>query len=213
MQAFFESMPGIVLTVLIAFVALLVGVGYFHAKERKRNSVKILVFSAVAIALGTALSMVSIVKIPQGGSLTLFSMFIVSMIGYFFGPVQGILCGIAYGMLQLAIGPYVVHPAQLLLDYPIAFGMLGLSGFFHKRSDGLIPGYIVGVFGRLVCSVLSGVIFFAEYAEGTGLSPFAYSLAYNLAYMGGEAMLTCVLLILPPVRNAIGYIRRFVLSE
>ena len=73
------------------------------------------------------------------------------MIGYFFGPVQGILCGIAYGMLQLAIGPYVVHPAQLLLDYPIAFGMLGLSGFFHKRSDGLIPGYIVGVFGRLVC--------------------------------------------------------------
>ena len=133
-------MPGIVLTVLIAFVALLVGVGYFHAKERKRNSVKILVFSAVAIALGTALSMVSIVKMPQGGSLTLFSMFIVSMIGYFFGPVQGILCGIAYGMLQLAIGPYVVHPAQLLLDYPIAFGMLGLSGFFHKRSDGLIPG-------------------------------------------------------------------------
>ena len=171
MQAFFESMPGIVLTVLIAFVALLVGVGYFHAKERKRNSVKILVFSAVAIALGTALSMVSIVKMPQGGSLTLFSMFIVSMIGYFFGPVQGILCGIAYGMLQLAIGPYVVHPAQLLLDYPIAFGMLGLSGFFHKRSDGLIPGYIVGVFGRLVCSVLSGVIFFAEYAEGNGLVP------------------------------------------
>ena len=136
MQAFFESMPGIVLTVLIAFVALLVGVGYFHAKEKKRNSVKILVFSAVAIALGTALSMVSIVKMPQGGSLTLFSMFIVSMIGYFFGPVQGILCGIAYGMLQLAIGPYVVHPAQLLLDYPIAFGMLGLSGFFHKRAMG-----------------------------------------------------------------------------
>ena len=58
MQAFFESMPGIVLTVLIAFVALLVGVGYFHAKEKKRNSVKVLVFSAVAIALGTALSMV-----------------------------------------------------------------------------------------------------------------------------------------------------------
>ena len=125
-------MPGIVLTVLIAFVALLVGVGYFHAKEKKRNSVKVLVFSAVAIALGTALSMVSIVKMPQGGSLTLFSMFVVSMIGYFFGPVQGILCGIAYGMLQLAIGPYVVHPAQLLLDYPIAFGMLGLSGLDRK---------------------------------------------------------------------------------
>ena len=136
MQAFFESMPGIVLTVLIAFVALLVGVGYFHAKEKKRNSVKVLVFSAVAIALGTALSMVSIVKMPQGGSLTLFSMFVVSMIGYFFGPVQGILCGIAYGMLQLAIGPYVVHPAQLLLDYPIAFGMLGLSGFSTREAMG-----------------------------------------------------------------------------
>ena len=116
---------------------------------------------------------------------------------------------IACVLLYMGIG----KGFEPLLLVPIAFGMLGLSGFFHKRSDGLIPGYIVGVFGRLVCSVLSGVIFFAEYAEGTGLSPFAYSLAYNLAYMGGEAMLTCVLLILPPVRNAIGYIRRFVLSE
>ena len=122
---------------------------------------------------------------------------------------QLVMIGISCVLIYLAIAKQY----EPLLLLPIAFGMLGLSGFFHKRSDGLIPGYIVGVFGRLVCSVLSGVIFFAEYAEGTGLSPFAYSLAYNLAYMGGEAMLTCVLLILPPVRNAIGYIRRFVLSE
>ncbi|MBQ7916825.1 MAG: energy-coupled thiamine transporter ThiT [Firmicutes bacterium] len=205
MQEFFEAWYGQLVTAAVALVLILVGVGFVIGKNRKQGT-KMLVYSAMAVAVATVLSFLKIVEMPQGGSITLFSMFAITLIGYFYGPAQGILCGMAYGLIQLVTGPYVIHPAQLLMDYPLAFGMLGLAGFLNKRPDGLLAGYVLGVFGRLIMSVLSGVIFFAEYAGD--MDPFLYSVGYNIAYLGGEALLTAVVfMVIPSVKKAVERIK------
>ena len=137
-----------------------------------KNKTKQLVFSAMAIALATVISVViKLPSLPNGGSTTLFSMLIVCLIGYWYGPVTGLIGAFAYGILQFITGPYVVHPAQVLLDYPLAFAALGLSGFFHNKKNGLITGFLVGAAGRFFFHMVSGLIFYTTYVDSfSGLS-------------------------------------------
>ena len=89
-------------------------------------------------------------------------------------------------MLQYILGPWFVSVPQVLLDYPIAFAMTALAGLFRHMKDervGLSLGVIVACIGRFVAAVASGVLFFAEYAEGSGMSPMVYSISYNGSYM------------------------------
>lgn len=212
MQAFFESMMGKGIMGLIAVVVLLVAVGIGQGK--KQFNTKVLVYSAVAIALATALSMLKI-KLPfliNGGSITLFSMLIMVLIGYWFGPVQGILSAVVYGIIQLILEPYVVHPLQLIFDYFLAFGMLGLSGFFRKGKYSLIIGYVVAVLGRYVFAILSGVIFFGSYAP-EGSNVILYSIGYNASYIFPEMIMTLVLISIPSVRSAITQVGRNAISR
>ena len=172
---------------------------------------KQLVFCAMSIALGTVLSEIKIIDFPWGGSATLLSMLVICLPGYFFGLGAGLLTGVAYGVLQLLVDPYVLFPMQLVMDYLLAFGALGLSGLFANAKKGLLKGYIAGILGRYVFAVLSGWIFFAEYAwEGWPVLP--YSLVYNGIYIFAEAVITLVILALPPVQKAIGTVKKMTLS-
>lgn len=164
------------------------------------KSTKKLVFSALGIALAFVTSYIKLWEMPMGGSITLLSMLFICLIGYWFGAGYGIITGVAYGMLQFIVDPYMLSIPQMLLDYPLAFGALGLSGFFPKRKYGLQIGYVVGVFGRFLCSTLSGVLFFADYAP-EGLNPWAYSAAYQGSYLGVEMVLTFVVISIPAVSN------------
>lgn len=174
------------------------------------SKTKQLVFSAMAIALATVIAtVIKLPSLPNGGSVTLFSMLIVCMVGYWYGPVTGIIAAVAYGILQFITGPYVVHPAQVLLDYPLAFGALGLSGFFCKKKNGLILGYLTGVFGRFVFHMISALIFYTAYVDtlqGNAAAIWASTL-YNLSYLLPEAILTLILLALPPVRSMFGKLK------
>ena len=124
---------------------------------------KQIVFSAMAIALATVISVaIKLPSLPNGGSTTLFSMLIVCLIGYWYGPKVSLIAAIAYGILQFIVGPYVVHPLQVLLDYPLAFGALGLSGFFSGSKNGLMKGFLVGATGRFIVHCISGVIFYTN---------------------------------------------------
>ena len=172
---------------------------------------KQLVFSAAAIALATVISVViKLPSLPNGGSVTLFSMLVITLIGYWYGPATGLLAAFAYGILQFITGPYVVHPVQVLLDYPLAFGALGLAGFFSKKKNGLLIGYLVGVLGRLTCHESSGLIFYTTYVgDFTGNAAAIWaSVVYNLSYIVPEAVLTVILLLLPPVKKAIDKVTR-----
>ena len=121
------------------------------------------------------------------------------------------MTGVAYGILQLLLDPYVLYPMQLVVDYILAFGALGLSGLFSNAKFGLIKGYIAGVLGRYVFAVISGWIFFGSYAwEGWGALP--YSLVYNAIYIFAEAAITIILLAIPAVRNGMARIKSMAVS-
>ena len=174
----------------------------------KPNTTKKLVFSAAAIALATVISVViKLPSLPNGGSVTLFSMLCICLVGYWYGLKTGLTAAVAYGILQFITGPYVVHPAQVLLDYPLAFGALGLSGLFSNAKNGLVKGYIAGVLGRYFFAFLSGMIFFGAYAADYGMSAPVYSLVYNGIYLSVEAVLTLIILYLPPVKKVMGQLK------
>jgi len=174
------------------------------------NNTKKLVFSAAAIALATVISVViKLPSLPNGGSITLFSMLCICLIGHWYGLKTGLIAAFAYGILQFITGPYVVHPAQVLLDYPLAFGALGLSGIFCNSKNGLIKGYIVGVLGRFFFHMVSGLIFYTAYVDtlqGNVAAVWASTL-YNMSYIFPEAILTIVLLSVPAVKGGLERIK------
>lgn len=165
-----------------------------------------LVFSAMGIALAMVTSYIKVWEMPMGGSVTLLSMLFICLIGYWFGPRYGLITGIAYGILQFVVDPYMVSLPQALFDYPLAFGALGLSGFFSDKKYGLQTGYVAGVLGRFVFSTLSGVIFFASYAP-EGMNPWVYSSLYQGTYLGAEGIVTLIILSIPPVSKALASVK------
>ena len=171
-----------------------------------KNTTKKLVYSALGIALALVTSYIKLWEMPMGGSVTLLSMLFVCLIGYWFGLKYGLITGIAFGLLQFIIDPYMLSIPQVILDYPLAFGALGLSGLFCNKKFGLQIGYVIGVFGRFVCSTLSGVIFFADYAP-EGMNPWVYSIAYQGSYIGAELVLTLIIISIPPVANALSLVK------
>lgn len=201
---YFElTTAGYVVLILLMLGVLLLGCVISNPSGQKKIGTKPLVFSAMAVALAMVTSMIKIVDMPMGGSVTLCSMLFICLIGYLFGLRTGLTAAIAYGVLQLIIDPYIITIPQMLTDYIFAFGALGLSGVFSNKKHGLISGYLLGVLGRYFFAFLSGMIFFGSYASSYGMTAFTYSLVYNGAYIGLEALITVVLLLLPPVSKGL----------
>lgn len=195
---------------VILFIVVLVSLAiFFRAKETHstKTNTKQLVFSALAMALAIVTSYMKIAHLPMGGSITLFSMLFITLIGYWYGSKAGLITALAYGLLQFILEPVFYSIPQMIVDYPLAFGALGLSGIFSGKKNGLVLGYITGVIGRYFFSVLSGILFFAHYApEGT--PALLYSLGYNASYIFPEAVITILLLALSPVVSAMSLVKK-----
>ena len=204
---------GFTVLVIAMIAVLLIGCAIFGGK--KKFSTRQLAFSAMAIALAFATSFLKIIHMPMGGSVTLFSMLFIVLIGYWYGLGAGLTAATAYGILQLVIDPYIISVPQMLVDYVFAFGALGLSGIFSKSKFkyNLVLCYISGVLGRYFFAFLSGWIFFATYTPEFFNSAVVYSLAYNGAYLGLEALITLILLALPPVNKALAYVKTLAVKE
>ena len=147
------------------------------------------------VALSGALYLVKIFTLPEGGSVTLASMVPVFVLALRRGPKIGILGGVLFGLIALVedatlLGIQPVGPAQAFLDYPLAFGLLGLAGFF-KRSP--LLGVGVGVVARFCSHFVSGVLFFATYAGGTNV--YEYSALYNGSFLLAEFAITAVIMV------------------
>jgi thiamine transporter len=145
------------------------------------RDVRVLTEAALAIALAFVLGLIKVFQMPMGGSISL-EMIPLILLALRQGPLVGIVAGAAYGLLDLAIEPVILHPVQVLLDYPLAFGALGLAGLFQPTVRGAIVGTVVAVLARFLCHFISGVIFFASYAP-EGWNVYIYSAAYNAAYL------------------------------
>lgn len=190
--------------VFLMIAVLLIGcfIGNSSSKKKRFNT-RQLVFSAAAMALAVVTSMIKLFDMPFGGSVTLCSMLFICLIGYWYGLGGGLMAAVAYGFLQLIIDPYIISIPQMLTDYILAFGALGLSGIFADKRHGLIRGYLLGIFGRFVFSFLSGMIFFGSYGADYGMSAPLYSFLYNGSYIAAEGAVTVAVLLLPPVAKGL----------
>lgn len=157
-----------------------------------------LVSASLCIALGFILSNLKFYQMPQGGSITPASMLPVMLFAWAFGPIPGIAAGVVYGALQLLQDFYVVHPAQLLLDYIFAFTALGLAGYFRKN---LLLGVLVAGLTRFLFHFLSGLVFFGSFAPA-GQSVFAYSLIYNASVVLPDTAICLIIAAIPGFRRS-----------
>ncbi len=171
---------------------------------------------AIAVALAAALGLVKLFVMPQGGSVSL-EMLPILFIAVRRGLVPALTVGVVYGFVQLLLpGAFLVQPFQVALDYPLAFGALGLAALVPVPSSPARPAWratrrppgatlpfvallcgavAVGVGARFVCHFLSGIIFFGSYAPA-GQPVWLYSATYNLLYLVPEAIISAVLLAL-----------------
>jgi thiamine transporter len=150
-----------------------------------RFTTRVLAEVAVLVALSTVLFYFKLYTFPQGGEVTFGSMTPILLLSLRRGVKAGVIAGVVFSFIVLALEPFVYYPAQFFLDYPLAFGALGLAGLFKGRGGvGAVAGVAVGIGGRFVCHFLSGVIFFANYAAEYGYSnAYIYSAVYNASYL------------------------------
>jgi len=151
---------------------------------------KIMAEIVVVVALSYALNLIVLFRMPQGGSVTAVSMVPILWLALRRGTKVGVLAGVIFGLVDMMPQPFVVHPVQFLLDYPLAFGSLGLAGLFQKHP---IAGVVTGIFGRFVCHFVSGMVFFAMYAP-SGMNPAVYSAIYNGSYLAVELVFSIVIM-------------------
>lgn len=163
------------------------------------NRTKILSEIIVAVALAYVLNLLVIFRLPQGGSITAASMVPILWLALRRGFKIGIFGGVVFGLVDMLPQPFIVHPLQFLLDYPLAFGALGLAGLFKERP---IVGVIVGIFGRFVSHFVSGIVFFAMYVP-TGMHPAIYSTIYNGSYLAVELIFSIIVMYILIKRNVI----------
>ena len=177
------------------FASSLSGLGRDGRRMRVNafRDVRVLTEAAIAIALAFVLGLIKVFQMPMGGSISL-EMIPLILLALRQGPLVGIVAGAAYGLLNLAIEPFIVHPVQVLLDYPLAFGALGLAGFFQPTVRGAVLGTIVAVLARFLCHFISGVVFFASYAP-EGWNVYIYSAAYNAAYLIPSLIIAVVVVV------------------
>ena len=199
LQEFVESTIGQIILIAVIIVFFLI---IFLTGKGKKADTKALIFSALLVALAMVLDQIKLFTMPQGGSVTPFSLLPIVLCGYFFGFRRGVLAGVCMGLLQLLFSPYVIHPVQMLLDYPIAFGALAFGAFLRNSKKGaLIKTFIVGVLFRYMFAVLSGVIFFGAYIPDPRFNALTWSLWYNFTYTAIEAGVTIAILFIPAVSN------------
>jgi thiamine transporter len=151
---------------------------------------KIVAEIVVSVALAYALNLIIVFRMPQGGSVTAVSMVPLLWLALRRGARVGVIGGIIFGIVDMFPQPFVVHPVQFLLDYPLAFGALGLAGFFQRHPIG---GVFSGIVGRFVCHFIAGVVFFGMYAP-EGMNPIVYSAIYNGSYLIVELIFSVIVM-------------------
>lgn len=198
---------------IVAIIVLVLAATLLYGRTKKsvKLSTKQLSFCAVAMALAYVTSYIKIVpEMPYGGSVTLFSMLFVCLIGYWYGPSVGMMTGLAYGILQFLQEPYILTPFQVCCDYILAFAALGLAGFFWKSKNGLLRGYLFGIFMRGFFHTIGGYLYWMDYMPDNFPKQLTavYPIVYNYSYILLEGALTVIILLLPPVKKALAQVKR-----
>lgn len=191
---------------LLAVIVAAVCIG----NRKKKFDTKSLAFAAICLATSFVLSFIKITPVPSGGSITLASWVPVLIYAYAYGAPKGFLVGIIFGLLNFISGPYILTPFTFILDYILAFAMVGLMGLARKFNRSLLTnvvlGTVIAVVARFVMHLISGMIYFAEDAIWVDLptpNAFVYSLIYQLVYIPGDAVICLAVLIILAKSNVL----------
>ena len=160
-------------------------------RNRRKWSTQMLTYGALSIALSFVLSCIRLFRMPNGGSVTPASMLPVMLFSAAFGMGPGFLAGMVYGFLQALQGGLVMMSVgQALLDYILAFTLLGLAGLAKKLPEfwGLYCAIIIAALARVLCHTLAGILFWET-------APWA-SFVYNITYLGPDTAICIVLALL-----------------
>lgn len=178
-----------------------------------------IVAGGIMVAMATVLSMIKVFELPYGGSITLCSMLPITFYAYINGAKWGVGVGFVYSIIQLLLGTdairgfdFISAAGVVLFDFILAFSILGIAGMFKNKIEGNPAAFAAGtaVAGilRYICHVISGAIFFGQYAEwffsqdGMSIGPailgsfsgwglaLIYSIIYNLSFMLPELIIT-----------------------
>lgn len=201
---------------IVVGVVLFVAAAVFAGKksEHKKMTTRQMVFCAAALALAFVTSYIKLFEMPWGGSVTLCSMLFVVLIANWYGVQTGVLCGLAYGILQFLQEPYVLSFFQVCCDYVFAFAALGVAGFFAKKDHGLLKGYIAAVIARGAFHALGGYLYWMDYMPDNfpkSLSAI-YPIAYNYSFLLVEAIITIVVISIPAVAKGLKQVKKTALE-
>lgn len=172
--------------------------------KQVRLSVSMAASSGLMLAMAVILTAFPFYRMPNGGSVTLGGMLPLFFISFAYGPEVGMLAGFAYSLMNLVMAPYILHPVQVLFDYPLPFMALGLEGCFPRHH---MAGITAAVAVRLFFHFLSGVVFFGSYAPA-GTSIYLYSFVTNLTYLLPNLVICLVFYRLLPVERFLSLMKR-----
>lgn len=196
----------------LAVILLAAAVIFFCSKNSstRKMTTQQLVTCAVALTLAYVTSYIKLFKLPFGGSVTLFSMLFIVLIGYWYGAKIGILTGLVYGIFQFLQEPYVLSLFQVCCDYILAFGAMGIAGFFSKsKKHGLVKAYLAAILARGAFHALGGYLYWMDYMPSNFPKSLTalYPIIYNYSFILAEGILTVIVISIPAVSKALNQIR------
>ena len=160
-----------------------------------QSKTRMIAEAGVAIAIAQVLSFITLFHMPQGGSIKAASLVPLMIFAYRWGGTRGIWAGVVYGVLHFLLGfKSSIHYLSIILDYLVAYGAIGVCGYFKDNLTGLVSGSIVAIALRWFASVTSGAVVFASYAP-QGQNPWIYSMIYNASYMIPDGILNIIVLL------------------
>ena len=161
----------------------------------EHSKTRMIAEAGVAIAIAQVLSFITLFHMPQGGSIKAASLVPLMIFAYRWGGTRGIWAGVVYGVLHFLLGfKSSIHYLSIILDYLVAYGAIGVCGYFKDNMTGLVSGSIVAIALRWFTSVTSGAVVFASYAP-QGQNPWIYSMIYNASYMIPDGILNIIVLL------------------
>ena len=173
---------------------------------KNKMTTRMLAEAGIMIAAAQMLSYIKVFEAPQGGSVTAGSMVPIIIFALRWGLRPGLITGTAYGVLQMLLGGiFSMNPLSIVLDYLLAFGLLGIAGSFGKKLTNVLMGTFAAIFARFICHLLSGVLVWAAYAPPE-MNPWVYSAIYNGTYLLPELVITLIIvaaLYKPIIKNNI----------
>ena len=184
LQTIFESSSSV-----FALLGIFLLIVFFMYARKIKFSTRMLMYISLMLAVTILLQQIRLYHFPQGGSVTLGAMIPLMLVSYRYGLSVGMFAGFIFGLINIILDPFILHPIQVLFDYPLP-----------SMAAGFIVSTILVFAGKFACHFISGVVFFASYAP-EGSSPIIYSLTVNAAMIVPECIICCILLKILPIER------------